>query len=116
MMQITYSLIFIVISTLIYWLLLPAKWRNIFLLAVSLFFMSLFSIKYTLYLFLNVLLVYIAGTYIKRGEKNRKLLLLLIRHFWLTMKGYEKVETIWLWFMLKGGYVKGVLFLSHLNR
>ncbi|MBI4839177.1 MAG: MBOAT family protein [Nitrospirae bacterium] len=76
MMQITYSLVFIIISVLIYWLLLPAKWRSVFLLAVSIFFMSLFSIKYTLYLFLNVLLVYLTGTYIKRSEKNRKLLLI----------------------------------------
>jgi len=77
MVQILYFFIFLTISFLLHWFLVPAKWRSVFLLAVSLLFMSLFSIKYTLYFFVNAALVYTAGIYMDR-IRNRILLLKLV--------------------------------------
>lgn len=71
MTQIIYSLIFISVSVLIYWLVLPHKWRSAFLLILSLFFISIFSIKVTFYFLFNVILIYKAGTAMNQEGANR---------------------------------------------
>lgn len=81
MQQVLYFLIFMSVSVLIYWL-LPWRKRSIFLVGASLVFMCFLSPKYAVYLFFNSLLIYIAGSYVSRDEKNRKLFLQLSL-FWL---------------------------------
>lgn len=75
--QIIYSLIFLSIGVLGYWIILPRQWRSIFLFAASLCFMSLFSIEYTIYFVLNAVIIYYAGVFIGREGKSRKLILQL---------------------------------------
>lgn len=76
--QIIYSLSFIFISVPFYWFILPRNYRSLFLLAASIYFMSLFSIKFVVFFVINVLLVYIAGTFMSKGEKQGKLILKLV--------------------------------------
>lgn len=68
---------FLVISVFVYWCLISTKWRSLFLLICSLFFIALFSIPYTFYFLFNVSVVYITGIFINKGYKNKKLLLQL---------------------------------------
>lgn len=75
MTLIVHSLLFLSVCFLGYWFIVPRKWRSIFLFAASLYFMSLFSFKFTIYFVFNALLIYIAGVFIRREEKNRKLFL-----------------------------------------
>ena len=75
--QIIYSLIFLSIGVLGYWIVLPRQWRSIFLFVASFCFMAVFSIKYAVYFVFNAALIYVAGTHISRSDKNSKLLLKL---------------------------------------
>jgi alginate O-acetyltransferase complex protein AlgI len=74
-------LIFLVISILAYWSLLPSKWRPSFLLAISLLFIALFSFQYIPYFLILIGLVYIAGLYIEKGGRKKLLLILIL--IWL---------------------------------
>ncbi len=74
---ITHALIFLSICFLVYWFFIPAKWRSAFLFGASAYFMSLFSIKYTLYFVFNAVLVYFAGVLISKEVKNKALILKL---------------------------------------
>lgn len=64
-------------SIVIYWFILPERWRSLFLFLMSLLFISLFNLKYVLYFLLHIILVYSAGLYINKGEKKKKLILIL---------------------------------------
>lgn len=70
-------LVALCLSILIYWFLLPRKWRSLFLFLMSLLFISLFNLRYALYFLLHIMLVYAAGLYIARGEKKKRLILIL---------------------------------------
>jgi alginate O-acetyltransferase complex protein AlgI len=74
-------LIFLVISVLVYWFLLPSKWRPPFLLAINLLFTALFSFQYIPYFLIHIGLVYIAGLRMEKG--GRKKLLLILTLIWL---------------------------------
>lgn len=82
MTQVLYSFVFLLIGVFIYWFLLPLKWRSIFLFAASILFMTLFSIKYTIYFLFSAVLVYIAGIFMQKGDKN-KILFLKLALVWL---------------------------------
>jgi len=71
-------LVFLPISVLVYWFIIPRKWRSLFLFLVSLVLIAFFSIKYACYFLFNIVVVYIGGIFISRQGKNRKLLLQLI--------------------------------------
>jgi alginate O-acetyltransferase complex protein AlgI len=57
-----------VFSVSAYWLLIPVKQRNIFLLFCSLLFISTYSIPYALYFLFNCLLVYYLSLFIGRQD------------------------------------------------
>lgn len=67
----------VIISFFIHWFLIPVRRRNLFLLICSLFFIASFSISHAIFFVFNVILVYIAATFIKREYKNKKTLLKL---------------------------------------
>jgi D-alanyl-lipoteichoic acid acyltransferase DltB (MBOAT superfamily) len=71
-------LIFLVMSILAYWFLLPSKWRPPFLLAISLLFIALFNVQYIPYFLIHIGLVYIAGLYIEKGGRKKHLLILIL--------------------------------------
>lgn len=75
---ILYSTALIPVSVLLYWFLIPNNWQSRFLFALSVCFMSLFSATYTVYFVFNAALVYIAGTFIGKSDKNGKLFLKLM--------------------------------------
>ena len=82
MSLIIHTSIFLSICFLAYWLLLPQKFRSLFLFLASLYFMSLFSIGYTFYFVLNAVLVYVVGIFINKKGVNRSLIIKLTL-FWL---------------------------------
>lgn len=65
------------LGILIYWLVLPKRWRSLFLFLMSLLFISLFNLKYVLYFLLHIVLVYLAGLYLTQVENKKKLILIL---------------------------------------
>ena len=80
MSKILYIIISLSLGVLVYWF-LPKRSRSIFLLAASLFFMSFFSIKYTLYFLLIALSIYFTGIFIQKEDKNKILFLKLALFF-----------------------------------
>lgn len=77
MANLFWYLISLCLSIFIYWFILSGKWRSHFLFLISLLFISLFNFKYVLYFLFHMILVYIAGLYIEKGERRKKLLLTL---------------------------------------
>ncbi len=71
------AVIVLAVALLIYWLLVPKNWRSVYIFAASVLFMSLFGVGYTIYYVLNALLVYYAGTLIRKRGKNSTLLIKL---------------------------------------
>jgi len=70
------------ISVFVYWFLIPSKWRNLFLLICSFIFIAFLSIPPAIYFLFNITVVYFAGKFINKGDKNKKFLTKLIL-FWL---------------------------------
>jgi len=71
-------LIILSFCILIYWLVLPRKWRTAFLLLCSVLFISFFSIKHTAYFLLNIGIVYAGGHFIRQERANKKRILQLV--------------------------------------
>lgn len=84
MTQILIFLVFLSVSVLVYWFVLPKTWRSAFLFAASLFFISLFGIKYTLFYLVNAGMVYGAGRLIQGSSARHRKLLLQLALFWLV--------------------------------
>ena len=82
MSPIVHFIVFLSVAFVVYWFVCPVKWHSKFLLLASLYVLSLFSIKYTLFLFLSAVLVYMAGNSMANEAKNRTSLLKLTL-FWL---------------------------------
>lgn len=82
MAKLAIGIIVLIAGVLVYWFVLPRKQRNLFLLAASVAFMALFSVKYAVYFLLNTALVYWAGRKITQTAK-RKLLFLQLALLWL---------------------------------
>jgi alginate O-acetyltransferase complex protein AlgI len=72
----------VIISVLIYWFLIPNRWRNIFLLIVSLLLISAYNLKHAAYFLFNAALVYKGSIFLERKVEMRKNLLKIIL-FWL---------------------------------
>ena len=67
----------------IYWLIVPPKWRSLYLLLNSLLLVGSIALQYVIYLFFNAFLVHRASNFIKSEIKSRKLILKLIL-IWLV--------------------------------
>lgn len=77
MIYIVNAVIVLTIVLLIYWVLVPKRWRSLFLFTASVLFISSFGIGYAVYYVLNALLVYYVGILIRKKGKNSTLLVKL---------------------------------------
>ncbi len=78
-----YLLIISVAATIfIYWFFIPDKWRNAFLLMVSLLLISAYEVKYAAYFFFNAALVYKGGILLEGNARAKKNILTILL-FWL---------------------------------
>ncbi|MBL7129985.1 MAG: MBOAT family protein [Candidatus Omnitrophica bacterium] len=64
-----------IIIVIAYWLLLPRKWRSLFLLLCSFVFIAIFNLIYAIYYMAMISAVYIAALLIKERPKNKHLIL-----------------------------------------
>lgn len=67
--------VIVIISVFIYWFFTPNKWRNIFLLMVSLLLITSYNVKHAIYFLFNAALVYKGGIFLEKNSKNKKNLL-----------------------------------------
>lgn len=72
MLKILIYLLLFVLNVSVYWLILPKKWRSLYLFGFSVLFISLFSIKYTVYFLFNTSFVYAGSRIIHQGNVHKK--------------------------------------------
>ena len=90
---------FLFATVFFYWIAIPRKRRNIFLLCCSLTFIAFFSPVYALYYFFMSTLVFMAGVLMRAVERKRKkrlflsILVLLIAN--LCFYKYYRVGLLW---------------------
>lgn len=65
------------LSVLIYWFVVPQRWRSGYLMLLSLLFAGLFSVKCLLYFLFTIVIVYAAAIYLGKPDVNKKSLLML---------------------------------------
>jgi alginate O-acetyltransferase complex protein AlgI len=72
---------FLGLSIIIYWFLLPSKWRSLFLFLISLIFIAFLNLQYILYFLFHIAFVYSMSFCIEKGKRRK--LLLTITLIWL---------------------------------
>lgn len=75
--------IIVAIGVFVYWCLIPTRWRSLFLFICSLCFIALLSLPYAFYFLFNIVFVYVAGVFISREDKNKRIIIKLIL-IWLV--------------------------------
>lgn len=90
MTPIIHAVIFLFAGFFLYWFVIPKDWRNKFLFAASIYFISLFGIQYAVYFVFNTFLVYIAGRYIRSGAERRSLVVKLMLIWLIGSLGFVK--------------------------
>jgi len=70
--------VFVAVSVLIYWFLMPGKWRNVFLLMMSLLLIASHNVKYAVYFLLIAVVVYIGGIFLAKEIRYKENLLKIL--------------------------------------
>ena len=65
-------MVFLSICFFAHWFILPKKWRTVFLVLASFYFMALFSVKYAVFFILNAFFIYKVGTSITKSPDKAK--------------------------------------------
>jgi len=81
---------FVIVSFVLYWLIIPAGVRSLFLAAVSFFYLFAFYPREALFLLILAVAVYVAGVIIKQGRPSQRHLTLGTVIFLVTVLGYFK--------------------------
>lgn len=80
---------------IIYYFIIPKRWKSHFLLICSMIFISFLSWEYLLFFILNIILVYFAGILMRKGYKERKSILQFVLIWLIANLCFFKCVNIW---------------------